>query len=347
MKELTGIREDDPEFWGSLSLQIPRGVLVRLERARQSFFRRVRDGVTPGFPRFKSRRRWRTIEIAEPSRYMVRKPGKHLVVRIKGLPSLKLKKWLDLPPAEDLRALTITKRGRRLWVNLTYAIEHAPLHSDNNAVGIDMGVMDRLTLSTGESITRRNKPNKKLVRAQQRLSRCRKGSRRWKQRKSILSNAQDRERIRNRNACHRITTDITRRFSVIAAEGLAIRNMTASAAGTLDEPGTNVAQKAGLNRAIREQTWGIIRQQLAYKAEWAGRQLVVVDPRHTSQTCSRCGLKDAANRDGKDYKCSSCGAEMDADVNAAINILHRGLAAGNVAAAVIDTAEICTDLGDV
>ena len=275
MKELTGIREDDPEFWGAVSSQIGRGVLVRLDRARQSFFRRMRAGETPGYPRFKSSRRWRTIELAEVSPAMVKTNGKHYMVRIKGLPTIRLRRSRELPEAKQLKALTITKRGRRLWVNLTYAVEQAQPNASGLAVGIDMGVANRIALSTGEAITRRNKPNNKLIRAQQRLSRCRKGSRSWRERRAVLSNAQDRERIKNRNECHRITTDMVRRFDLIAVENLQIQNMTASARGTLENPGTNVELKSLLNRLVMEQTWGIIRQQLTYKAEWAGREIAL------------------------------------------------------------------------
>ena len=114
--------------------------------------------------------------------------------------------------------------------------------------------------------------------------------------------------------------------------------MSASAKGTTEEPGKNVKRKSGLNRSIREQTWGIIKQQLTYKAEWAGRRLVVVDPKHTSQTCSGCGVVDGKARVGKEYECAFCGLLIDADINASINILHRGLAGGNVPAAALDAA---------
>ena len=176
---------------------------------------------------------------------MVRGNGKHYFVRIKGLPTIKLRRSRELPVATQLKALTITKRGRRLWVNLTYAVEQAQLNASGLAVGIDMGVTSRVALSTGEAISRRNKPNDKLERAQRRLSACRKGSRKWRQRRVVLSNAQDRERIRNRNECHRITTELVRRFDLISAEDLRIRNMTASAKETSENPGTNVRQKSG------------------------------------------------------------------------------------------------------
>ena len=338
IKEFTGVRNDDPEFWGAISVQIGRGVLTRLDRSRQSFYRRVKNGEIPGFPRFKPASRWNTIEIPEQCKTMVKKRGRGYVVQVKGLPTLRLKKGLSLPPAQNLKSLTITRRGRRLWVNLIYAVEQEPMPLSNKVVGLDMGVLDRVTLSTGERIRRRAKPNAKLRRAQQRMSRCRKGSRRWKQRRAVLSNLQDRERIRNRNECHRITTDIVRRFGLVVIEDLKIGNMSASAKGTTEEPGKNVKRKSGLNRSIREQTWGIIKQQLTYKAEWASRRLVAVDPKHTSQTCSACGVMDRTARVGKRYECAFCGLLMDADVNAAVNILHRGLAGGTFPAAALDAA---------
>ena len=338
MKELTGIRHDDPDGWGALSLQVGRGVLRRLERARQAFFRRVRAGEKPGYPRFKSSRRWHTIELAEATGAMVRKQGERYTIRVKGLPVLRLRKGVVLGPVENLKGLSITRRGRRLFVNLTYVEERQPLHSSDTAVGIDIGVSDRLALSTGERVGRRRKPNSKLRRVQQRLSRCTKGSRRWKRRRAILSNQQHRERVSNRNACHEIMTELVRRFGLIAIEDLNIKNMSSSAKGTAECPGRNVAQKSGLNRSILEQSWGMIRQQLSYKAVWAGRELVVVDPAYTSQTCSCCGSVDRDSRAGKRYSCALCGLEMDADVNASSNVLHKALAAGNIAAAALDAA---------
>ena len=145
----------------------------------------------------------------------------------------------------------------------------------------------------------------------------------------MLSNLQHRQRVSNRNEVHRLTTALVREHDLIVAERLQIKNMTRSAKGTVEEPGRNVAAKSGLNCSINEQTWGMILTQLAYKAEWAGREFVKVDPRHTSQTCSVCGVVDGTHRDGKDYDYSGCGSHLDADINAARVILQRGLAAGN------------------
>ena len=323
-RELTAIRADDA-FWGGMSVQVGRGVLRRADRARQAFFRRVSTGETPGYPRYKSGRRWHTVELANVAVSMIRPRGDYCAIRIKGLPEIRLRKGLVLPEGV-LKALSVTLRGRRLFVNLTYEVELAVLPGSDAAVGIDMGVSDRLALSNGERVGRRRKASKHLARMQRRLSKCRKGGHRWKQRRAVLANHQHRERIRNRNECHRVTTELVRRFGLIAVEDLAIRNMTASAKGTLENPGRNVRQKAGLNRSITEQTWGMIRLQLNYKAEWAGRTLMTVDPKFTSQRCSGCGVVSAEHRQRKRYDCAGCGMTEDADVNAARNILHKALA---------------------
>ena len=323
-RELTAVRAED-EFWGGIAVQVGRGVLRRAERARQTFYRRSKTGEKPGYPRFKSGRRWHTIELSAVAASMVKARGSYSAVRIKGLPEIRLRKGLVLPEGTP-KALSLTLRGRRLFVNLTYKSEIAALPASDAAVGIDMGVTDRLALSNGETVSRRRKPNKKLVRAQRRMSSCRKGSHRWRNRRAVLANQQHRERVRNRNECHRLTTELVRRFGLIAVEDLQIKNMTASAKGTIEEPGHNVAVKARFNRLILEQTWGLIRRQLTYKAEWAGRELAVVDPGDTSLKCSGCGVVCADHRRRKRYKCAECGMTEDADINAARNILDLALA---------------------
>ena len=91
-----------------------------------------------------------------------------------------------------------------------------------------------------------------------------------------------------------------------------------------------MAAKSGLNRSITEQSLGIIISQLEYKTRWYGGEFVKVDPKHTSQTCSGCGVVASENRQDKIYNCGSCGLRIDADTNAAVNILRRGLSATGV-----------------
>ena len=153
-------------------------------------------------------------------------------------------------------------------------------------------------------------------RLQRAVSRSRLGSNTRRKRVRSLSKEAYRYLVRNRNYCHELTTTLVKRYGLVALEDLRALNMSRSARGTVEEPGRNVAAKSGLNRSILEQTWGMIRRQLTYKAEWAGRGLVVVDPRYTSQTCSRCGVVDADARRSESYECAACGIR--------INLYHPG-----------------------
>jgi len=104
--------------------------------------------------------------------------------------------------------------------------------------------------------------------------------------------------------------------------------MARSARGTVDDPGRNVAAKSRLNDAIMDSGWGRLIAMITYKAEDAGRRVIAVNPRHTSQRCSSCHEVAAENRDGHKFACVSCGFTEHADINAARNILRAGLAQG-------------------
>ena len=137
-----------------------------------------------------------------------------------------------------------------------------------------------------------------------------------------MSSQQHRQRVSKRNEVHRFTTKLEREHHVIVAEDLSIRNMTRSARGTLEEPGRYESAKSGLNRSINEQTWELILTQFVYKPEWADREFVNVDPKHTSQTCSARSVVDSAHKTGKDYNCSGCCSHPDADINASLVIVQ-------------------------
>ncbi|MEV4568008.1 transposase [Nonomuraea sp. NPDC049419] len=126
---------------------------------------------------------------------------------------------------------------------------------------------------------------------------------------------------------HRAALVLVRGYDVIVHEDLRIRNMTRSVSGTIDAPGRDVAQKAGLNRSILGAGWGVFLTVLAYTAESAGRELIAVNPAGTSRTCARCGHCVKENRVTQAaFACAACAHAAHADVNAAINILRAGLA---------------------
>ena len=232
-----------------------------------------------------------------------------------------------MPIVEHLKSLSVTRKSRRLYVNLTYEVEPERLGLTGKVVGIDLGVSERLVCSDGHVYAKRHGNDDAIRKVQRRMARCKKGSRRYRQLRGVLVNLHQRERVRNTNACHRITTEVVKTNDVIVMEDLKIQNMTATAKGTKDAPGVKVRQKSGLNREVRKQTWGMLQTQIAYKAANAGRQVVKVDPRYSSQSCSKCSVVEASSREGKRYCCKSCGHQMDADLNASINILTKGLAA--------------------
>ncbi len=326
-KEFTGVRASDA-YWGAMSVQVGRGVLRRLDRARRRFFNGAGEGAqATGYPKFKSSRRWKTVEIAEPSPSMVANKRDKWAVKVKGLPILLMRPKRSLPSSSRLKAVTITRKPMGVYVGLTYELPAPdPAPRSGLTVGADMGVLSRITLSDGVSIERRVLLD--TTELEQRISRCKSDSGTQRKLYAQLARSRARAAVRNRNECHRITTDLIRRYDLIALEDLRIPNMVKSAAGTVEKPGRMVKAKTGLNRSIAEQTWGMLRRQLEYKAEWHGKAVVLVDAAYTSQTCSACGVASSDSRRGKTYTCVDCGNALDADVNAARVILQRAMAGG-------------------
>ncbi len=323
MKSLTQIRREDPEGWGNQDVQAGRGVRRRLDRAMNAVFRRVKAGETPGFPRFKPWQRFPCLASAVPRPGMVQRRGQHWIVKLKGCPVVKRRPARPLPASQQLKALRIVRRPAGCTVDLVYAVEKLPLPASRAAGDIAMGVRHRLTRSTGETIDRAEPDDEAVARQHRRVSRCRKGSKtHWKQGRQ-LARRRRRQHVRNRNACHRLTTALLQRFGRLAVKQRPVQPLPRSAQGTGEEPGPPVAQQSGRNPAIPAQTWGWLRPQLTYKAAGAGRQLVIVNPPYTSQTCSRCGARPALGRSER-YQCPVCGLRMDRAVNAALNILRAG-----------------------
>lgn len=221
----------------------------------------------------------------------------------------------------------VKREGRKWFALIGVRIESAERHPTGASVGLDMGTTHLATFSTGEHLvnvrtSRRLAP--KVAEAQRALARAKRGSKRRKRVKERLLRLRRHEANCRATYLHQQSALITRLFATIVIEDLKIRNMMRSASGTVDAPGTNVAQKTGLNRSISDAAWGRFAELLTYKAERAGGRVIRVDSRNTSNECSRCHAITPSVI-GELFRCRKCGLEMDRDHNAALVIEHRGV----------------------
>ncbi|TDD05903.1 transposase [Saccharopolyspora terrae] len=217
---------------------------------------------------------------------------------------------------------------------VTFAVDTEdpePAPETGRTVGVDLGVKDFAVLSTGEKVPNPRHMDRKarnLARYQRQMARKQPGS--ANRRKAKNKVARTHRKIRNARAdfLHRVSTRLVREHDVIALEDLNIAGMSSSAKGTPDTPGRNVRAKAGLNRAVRDAAFGEFRRQLEYKAERAGKRVVVIDRWYpSSRTCSACGhLLKSLTLSVRHWTCPDCGTRHDRDHNAAKNILAAGLA---------------------
>jgi putative transposase len=151
------------------------------------------------------------------------------------------------------------------------------------------------------------------------------GSENWKKQKRVISRLHHSiANVRSDNL-HKLSTDISKNQAKVFVEELEIKNMSASAKGSIEEPGRSVKSKSGLNKSILDQGWFELRRQLNYKLFWMGGMLADVNPRYTSQQCSSCGHIEKRNRVAQEvFRCKVCSHEEHADINAAKNILTVG-----------------------
>ncbi len=242
--------------------------------------------------------------------------------------------WVKFRDTRALRGMvknvTVARDAMGWRVIFLCEIDHVAPANTCPSVGIDRGIANTLTLSTGEHLS---VPamlcalERGRQRAQRVLTRRRRGSIRYAKALGRHSRCSSRIARIRKDWQHKVALDLSKRFGTVYLEDLKIMNMTASARGTLDKPGRNVKAKARLNHAILNQGWGGFERLLAYKLEERGGALVKVSPAYTSQTCSACGHVDPRNRKNQTkFLCIDCGHEAHADVNAALNILRRNTA---------------------
>jgi transposase len=237
------------------------------------------------------------------------------------------------PIPGGVKSFRVTRDAAGRWHVAFAAIpEPIPAPGTGVVVGVDRGVAVSAALSTGETLNApalRDIEKTRLARLLRKLARAKRGSNRRGRVKAAIAKLKARESDRRKDWIEKTSTGLARRFDMIAVEDLKISGMTRTAKGTLDAPGRNVRQKAGLNRGILASGWGLLVERLEHKAP--GR-VQKINPRYTSQTCNACGHRAAGSRQSQSrFRCVACGHQAHADVNAARNI--RDTAAGHAVAA--------------
>ena len=224
--------------------------------------------------------------------------------------------------------ITVSREGLKWFVSIQTEFEIEPKRMINSEIGIDMGVKKFVTFSNGtfvEPVNSLKNNLKQLAKLQKKLSRQQKGSSNSKKTKAKITKLHRRIANIRRDFLHKNTTTIAKNHGIVFMEDLKVSNMSASASGTVEQPGKKVRQKSGLNRSILDQGWFSFKTMLAYKLEERGGLLVLVPPKNTSRTCPNCGYISAKNRQTQaHFECIKCGYKENADIVGAINVLRAG-----------------------
>ena len=304
MKQLPALKEID--WVADVPSQSLQNVIERLDVAYQNraagrFF------AGGGFPRWAAKHRYNSILFKS--------------VQVEGntvkLPKLgTLKTFKDRFVHGKPKTATIIREYGGYYVCITSQIEQYPIRltSENQAVGLDMGIAHFCVSSTGDYTAnpRHFARYERELRIENRaLARKKKGSANWYKQKATLARLHAKIGRVRRDFLHQQSWKVVRDNELIAVEDLKVKNMV----------------RSRLAKHISDAGWSMFRNQLSYKSDWYGRTLIAVDPKYTSQTCSECGHKEKENRQSQaKFACLSCGIDQNADVNAAKNILARALA---------------------
>lgn len=299
-------------------------------KAQATYFRKAEYG--KNHPRFASKndsvqsfRNGAPIRHMEGNRYpLSRKLGS---VRIRRRDRIRY-------PLESLSSWTVKRENGVYYLVLLFDVDVQPKPTAKGKVGIDVGVKDFLTLSTGEKINypdRLRQLEEKVSREQRKLSRRVKGSSNYRKQKKVVAKAHAKVRHYRENFQHQVSHRLIEDNQFIGMETLAVGNMTRRAKKKLDADGKPVRNgqsvKRAMNRSILRNGWSGFVDKLDYKAQWYGRTLVQVDRFYpSSRLCHDCGYKYAGLRlSEREWVCESCGSSHDRDVNAALNILGEAL----------------------
>lgn len=319
---LTTWRAWDKEKHSNGLSEMPRSIeqdqLIRLDLAYNAFFRRWREGrrgKKAGYPR--SHSVTDSFSFLPDHRHrgaLEHRPDGTHWVKVPRLGSIPIKYHRDAPSGEP-KVITVQRRGDKWFVTLQYEVPDVPPPGipPSAPVGVDLGLTSLATLSTGEKIVPPKffrEAEKRLAREQRKLSRRKKGSGRRERQKMVVAQCHEHVRNQRKQFAHQLSHDWAEEFDMVAFEDMIVSGMIH----------TNLA------KSIHDAGWGMLRQMSSYKLAQRSKWSVLVDARNTTQTCHKCGRKADPILMLKDriIQCP-CGYEGDRDVNAAQNILQRGM----------------------
>jgi putative transposase len=309
---LPALKKERPSL-GSVHSQVLQNVAVRIDLAYKAFFRRVKAGEKPGYPRFRGYGRYDSFCYPQaPSG--CRLVGSILHLSKVGAVPVVLHRPLEGTP----KTVCIRRASTGKWY-ATFSCEWEPtaLPVSNEQVGIDVGLHTFASLSTGDSIpTPRffRLEEKALAKSQRALSKQEKGTPQRAKWRKVVARVHERIGWRRGDFAHQHSRRIVNRFGLIAVEDLEVNRML---------------HNHCLAKSIADAAWSGFRSMISYKAEWAGRKFIAVNPAYTTQTCSGCGHRLATERrlslSQRVFDCPCCALHIDRDLNASVNILALGL----------------------
>jgi putative transposase len=305
--QLPELKEARPDLVEVYS-QVLQDVLRRVEKTFQAFFRRCRDGERPGYPRFKGYNRYDSFTYPQyPSGASLRDNRLYLS-KIGGI-KVKLHRAVE----GTVKTVTI-KREAGKWYAI-FSCENVPakpLPKTGQAVGIDVGLESFATLSDGTQIQNPRwyqRAQRRLKVSQRTVSRRKRGSQRWTKAVRALQVAHAKVRNQRLDFHHKLAHGLVSKYDLIAFEALNIKGMV---------------RNHHLAKSLSDAGWGQFLRILAFKAEEAGKQAIAVNPRLTSQRCSRCGTIVQKGLSQRWHLCHVCGLSLHRDHNSALEILRLG-----------------------
>ena len=307
---LPTLKQDRPSL-STVHSQVLQNVAVRIDLAFKAFFRRCKAGEEPGYPRFRGYGRYDSMTFPQYGN------GCQLVDGMLKLSKVGALRVVQHRPLEGIpKTCTLRRTATDKWyMTITCEVDTQPLPSTGEAVGIDVGLISFATLSTGTETPCPKflrTDEKDLKRTQRKLSATPKGTPGRTKRRTIVARVHERITHRRSNFAHQESRRLVNRFDVIVVEDLSVNQMV---------------HNHCLAKSIQDAAWSQFATLLSYKAAWAGRAFVAVNPAYTSQDCSGCGHREKKTLSQRLHLCACCGLRLDRDHNAALNILSLGLQA--------------------